>query len=1394
MSEGRALCLNMIVKNERTNIERCLSAVVDHVACWVIGDTGSTDGTQDFITSFFAARNLSGELHSFPFRNFEQARNAALDCAAASPLDYDYLLFADADMELVVEDPAFRTRLEAPGYQLLQRTSSGLSYWNPRLASRKAGMRYHGVTHEYLDVPGGAQRLQGVWYKDHATGSNRTDKFERDIKLLEEALKEDPNNVRYWYYLAQSQRDARQTTKAAHSYAKRAEMGGWSEEAWHARLQEARCLLQLGDEKGFLHQALAAFNQRPHRAEPLHELARFYRERGMNDASILFSEPGLLLTRPEQDTLFIEDFVYSAGLQEEYSIAANYLRDPERKSRGSAACNWLALNRDIPARSRDLARSNLFFYYEAAGTLMPSFSARPIRFAAPDGYRPLNPSITQCGDQLLLAQRTVNYTLTKEGQYVTPNGAPIHTRNFLLALDHGLEVQSSAEILPPADMPQPAFNLVQGFEDMRLFAWRGELWCIACVRELTAQGWCEQVLARIDRSSETVHRLSDWQVLRPPGPRLHEKNWMPQVEGDRLQFIYLCDPTRVVDEQARTVSSKTPAVAAEQFRGGSQAIAFAGGWLALIHVAGARKGERYYEHRFVWFDSAGALRGVSRPFFFQQKGIEFAAGLCWHPDAKRLLISYSIADREAWIASVDADEVAAIIDDVDRLPSGKLGSIALGKLFKNPITAASVASASSDKTNGQGKGLAAMADGPADAAPDAAVVPSRDFTASARSPARLFTTHGTLVYADRSGQLQHGPPADSPLNAGLLSEGAHGTLVNQVGDGYQPIVCRPDRCQTAESQNTPDAPCTPTLLEILQLEAGQIALRAGGFFLCAEADGRVTLSRQSCSAWEQFRLDVPAIGRPQAGSPASASQDWFLRHAPFLRDVASPQDRRALSREFDARIAPFLRGDSAALPQIHCFYEVLSQGADHQTLTAATASMRAAGHPVRVWSYAPEKLAFLKSHGIELAEAADVVPVDLFKHVMSNSAVRYFSDLFRYALLYEHGGLWMDGDIVLLRPFPFCGDYFFNLQWRSGSKQQQHFICGNVMYARRHSQHLRNLYEASLERCFAPGSKEFGEIGPKLLSDYLSSERNHELHRYIFGPMFFNAIDWTELDLFSRPLSELSEYLNDERVFGIHLWNARTNSLARDEGVSLLSLLSDPIRNFPSLTVLAKQLGIDKAHPPSSGHCYHGIYDRLLSPRRLSLRRLIKIGLRNAPGGANQAATSPGALWQSYFPFCQVIGLDASNLSQFNNESFTSLTCDQANASEVRAVAAKLEHELKHGSIDAIVDGGSLTSYAEQLTLREFFPLLAPGGWYFIEDVNWQPRGESHGETTPTAKLLGELQQHGACRSGDPLGIGAMLPDFSEILLFSRDREPDRKNLLGGLVAIRKRGGSGLAP
>jgi hypothetical protein len=195
--------------------------------------------------------------------------------------------------------------------------------------------------------------------------------------------------------------------------------------------------------------------------------------------------------------------------------------------------------------------------------------------------------------------------------------------------------------------------------------------------------------------------------------------------------------------------------------------------------------------------------------------------------------------------------------------------------------------------------------------------------------------------------------------------------------------------------------------------------------------------------------------------------------------------------------------------------------------------------------------------------------------------------------------------------------------------------------------------------------------------------------------------------------------------------------------VPLISLLSDPLENFPTFSSLADRFNTDKNRHTSNRHCYARIYDRLLSGRRLAMRLLMEIGLCRGLAEGDQTETPSVTLWQSYFPFCQVVGVDLTDFSRLNNDRFTSFVCDQSKQDELRAVAAKL----------------SPGSFASAITL--------------------------------TKTLLREIRQHGAAQSSDPLGISELVGQIAEILFFDSHYELNRAKLLGELVAIRKRGGSG---
>ncbi len=72
--------------------------------------------------------------------------------------------------------------------------------------------RWVGVLHEYLttNAPHRVETLTGAWIDRRHEGARSRDPetFRKDAAVLEEALKQEPGNARYAFYLAQSWRDA----------------------------------------------------------------------------------------------------------------------------------------------------------------------------------------------------------------------------------------------------------------------------------------------------------------------------------------------------------------------------------------------------------------------------------------------------------------------------------------------------------------------------------------------------------------------------------------------------------------------------------------------------------------------------------------------------------------------------------------------------------------------------------------------------------------------------------------------------------------------------------------------------------------------------------------------------------------------------------------------------------------------------------------------------------------------------------------------------------------------------------------------------------------------------------------------------------------------------------
>ena len=653
-NSGTRICLNMIVKNEAKIIERCLTSVLPFIDMWCIVDTGSTDDTVSVIKRFFATRSVPGKIVHGTFKNYAQARNDALQAARAVP-GWDYALLIDADM--TAKGSLNKAELKASAYLVVQ-YASDLDYPNTRLVRRDAPAKYLSVTHEYLSVEG-VEHLDTLSMDDHADGGNRPEKGERDIRLLNEGLVDEPDNGRYMFYLAQTYRGMGRQQEAIQWYTRRITLGGWDEETWASYYGIAHSYKELGETANFIKACLEAYNYRPSRGESLKLLAQYYREKGQNESALVIASALATIEYPHR-SLFVERNVYDFGTDQEISIAGYWSKIPRWREAGYRACMDLTIHPNGEIRNE--ARKNATHYLKSAHEIFGA-EVREIEWKPENGWAPMNPSVCVRGARRLVLVRTVNYKVTREGQYPTvDNSGIIRTRNHVLEMDHDWRPIKSTLITDAIDIPRTNFP-VEGYEDCRL--WGGGkkgCFCVsATVRDLTGNqdGRCEMAIMLLDEQ----WRVVDVRAIHDYESDKTQKNWMPIV-GQMGRFLYFCDPAVVIDasnEKTIELSKSKAPLHLGELRGGSQLIPHRDGWLCLVHEVVWRP-ERVYMHRFVWLTKTFHVEALSDPFYFSRVGIEFCAGLA--RDGDRLVASFGVNDESAHLAFFRPDAVDRMLGNL----------------------------------------------------------------------------------------------------------------------------------------------------------------------------------------------------------------------------------------------------------------------------------------------------------------------------------------------------------------------------------------------------------------------------------------------------------------------------------------------------------------------------------------------------------------------------------------------------------------------------------------------------------------------------------------------------------------------------------------------------------
>lgn len=183
------------------------------------------------------------------------------------------------------------------------------------------------------------------------------------------------------------------------------------------------------------------------------------------------------------------------------------------------------------------------------------------------------------------------------------------------------------------------------------------------------------------------------------------------------------------------------------------------------------------------------------------------------------------------------------------------------------------------------------------------------------------------------------------------------------------------------------------------------------------------------------------------------------------------------------------------------------------------------GHKVVLWTFGQVQGV---PEGVVVQDAREILSEkDVFAYQSGEGAGSYSacSNLFRYKMLLEIGGWWVDTDVVALKAFDFDEPYVF------ASEQNRNGSCNPttcVMKVPAGSDVMRYCWDKA--KTIERKTVQWGTIGPKLLTKAVFSLN---LEEYARSPATFCPVEWfiAEKDPVVPSPPDIS------RSYAVHLWH-----------------------------------------------------------------------------------------------------------------------------------------------------------------------------------------------------------------------------------------------------------------
>lgn len=139
-----------------------------------------------------------------------------------------------------------------------------------------------------------------------------------------------------------------------------------------------------------------------------------------------------------------------------------------------------------------------------------------------------------------------------------------------------------------------------------------------------------------------------------------------------------------------------------------------------------------------------------------------------------------------------------------------------------------------------------------------------------------------------------------------------------------------------------------------------------------------------------------------------------------------------------------------------------------------------------------------------------------------------FANWFRYKLLYERGGWWVDMDVICLREFDFSLDHCFTTEVIFDYGPPMTIANNAIIKAPKNAEFLSDML-AYMERKDLTNAK-WGQFGSRFLARVLS---HYDSQKYIQPDYRFCPINWHQTALLFKEDVEM----NFDNSHAIHLWN-----------------------------------------------------------------------------------------------------------------------------------------------------------------------------------------------------------------------------------------------------------------